>query len=49
MSKDLKLCKAQLSKLVQLGGFLGEFISYLGKISKTLAKDASNEACCFLG
>ena len=29
MSIDLKLCKAQISKIIQYGGFLGSLLSKL--------------------
>ena len=43
MSTDLKLSKAQISKIVQSGGFLGSFLSKLAgplvKIAIPLAKN----------
>ena len=43
MSTDLKLSKAQISKIIQSGGFLGSFISKLAgplmKVTIPLAKD----------
>ena len=35
MSTDLKLCKAQISKIIQYGGFLGSLLSKLaGSLTK---------------
>ena len=43
MSTDLKLFKAQISKIIQSGGFLGSLLSKLGgplmKVTIPLAKD----------
>ena len=39
MSTDLKLSKAQISKTIQSGGFLGSLLSKLVKIAIPLAKD----------
>ena len=43
MSTDLKLSKAQISKIIQSGGFLGSLLSKLAgplmKIAISLAKD----------
>ena len=38
MSKDIKLCKAQISKIIQAGGFFGSWFGNLGK--KTLTNIA---------
>ena len=42
MSTDLKLCKAQISKIIQSGGFLGALLSKLAgplmKVAIPLAK-----------
>ena len=35
MSTDLKLCKAQISKIIQSGGF---FVSFLSKLAGPLMK-----------
>ena len=55
MSTDLKLFKAQISKIVQSGGFLGSLLSkaaaLLMKVAVPLAKKYSmtirNYSCCF--
>ena len=43
MSTDLKLSKAQISRIVQFGGFLGSFLSKLAgplmKVAVSLAKN----------
>ena len=43
MSTDLKLCKAQISKIIQSGGFLGSLLSKLAgplmKVAVPLAKN----------
>ena len=43
MSTDLKLCKAQISKIIQSGGFLGALLSKLAgplmKVAIPLAKN----------
>ena len=38
MSTDLKLSRAQISKIVQSGGFLGSLLSKLMKVAIPLAK-----------
>ena len=43
MSKDIKLSKAQLSKLIQSGRFLGKT---LGNVIGNLGKKALNRASC---
>ena len=55
MSTDLKLFKAQISKIVQSGGFLGSLLSkaaaLLMKVAVPLTKKYSmtirNYSCCF--
>ena len=54
MSTDLKLSKAQISKIIQSGGFLGSLLSKLAgplmKVAISLAKIFSsirNYRCCF--
>ena len=43
MSADLKLCKSQITKIIQFGGFLGSLLSKLPgplmKIAISLAKN----------
>ena len=44
MSTDVRLCKAQISKIIQLGRFLGKTLGKLGKkvllgLAVPLAKD----------
>ena len=46
MSKDIKLSKSQLAKIIQSGGFLGKMLGNLGKkvlldLAVPLAKDVS--------
>ena len=42
MSSDIKLCKAQISKIIQFGGFLGSLLSKIAgplmKVAVPLAK-----------
>ena len=55
MSTDLKLSKAQISKIIQSGRFLGSLLSKLAfplmKVAIPLAKKCfstiSNYSCCF--
>ena len=55
MSTDLKLSKAQISKIIQSGGFLGSLLSKLSgplmKMAVPLAKKCfstiRNNSCCF--
>ena len=55
MSTDLKLCRAQISKIIQSGEFLGSLLSKLAgplmKIAIPLAKKCfssiRNNSCCF--
>ena len=55
MSTDLKLSKAQISKIIQSGGFLGSLLSKLAgplmKVPIPLAKKCfisiKNYSCCF--
>ena len=55
MSTDLKLSKAQISKIIQSGGFLGSLLSKLAgplmKVAIPLAKkyfsSIRNNSCCF--
>ena len=55
MSTDLKLSKAQISKMIQSGGFLGTLLSKLAgplmKIAVPFAKKSfstiRNNSCCF--
>ena len=55
MSSDLKLSKAQISKVIQSGGFLGSLLSKIAgllmKIAVTSAKKCfstiRNNSCCF--
>ena len=53
MSTDLKLSKAQISKIIQSGGFLGSLLSKLAgplmKVAVPLAKNilAPNYSNCF--
>ena len=55
MSTDLKLCKAQISKIIQSGGSLGSLLSKLAcplmKVAIPLAKkyfsSIRNNSCCF--
>ena len=44
MSTDIRLSKAQLSKIIQIGGFLG---ALLGKFSSPLMNVAVPLAKCF--
>ena len=52
----IKLSKAQISRIIQSGGFLGSLLSKLAgllmKVAVTLAKISSpvrNNSCCFSG
>ena len=54
MSTDLKLSRAEISKIIQSGGFLGSLLSKLAgplmKVATSLAKIFSsirNYSCCF--
>ena len=55
MSTDLKLSEAQISKMIQFGGFLGSLLSKLAaplmKVAIPLAKKCfssnRNNSCCF--
>ena len=40
MSTDIKLNKAQMSKIIQSGGFLRSIISDLGNLGKNMARGA---------
>ena len=51
MSTDLKLSKAQISEIIQSGGFLGSLLSKLAgplmKVAIPLAKNVFNNSSCF--
>ena len=48
MSTDLKLSKAQISKIIEYGGFLGSLLSELaGPLMKVAIHLAKNYSCCF--
>ena len=55
MSTDLKLSKAQISKIIQSGGFLGSLLSKLAgplmkvtlPLAKTCFSSIRNYCCCF--
>ena len=55
MSTDLKLCKAQISKIIQYRGFLGSLLSKLAgplmneaiPLAKNVLTPIWNYSCCF--
>ena len=49
MSTDLKLCKAQISKIIQSGGFIGSLLRKLGGLLMKVAIPLAKNILALLG